>query len=150
MIYAFARYSDADHTLVHGTGANGNTETVPANHTLFRQPDDGPLGFIANGGVIQPWIEPEPPAAASQSITKRQTNAALILSGITEPDAFIEGAIATIADPTAKALGLNDWRNAPYYVRSHPLFNDPAMLAAIGMGEQEIDGLWALALTLPK
>jgi len=55
MIYVTAIYANSDQTLVTGTDAGGNTETVPADFTLFRQPDDGPQGFLANGGVIQPY-----------------------------------------------------------------------------------------------
>lgn len=58
MIYASAHFANAEHTSVHGTDANGNTETVPHNYTLFRQPDDGPIGFVAKGGVIAAFATP--------------------------------------------------------------------------------------------
>lgn len=103
--------------------------------------------------VIAAWIDQfaeEPVDPTTRTITKRQLVAALIIgAGVTEPDAFIEGAIATIPDATGRALALNDWRNAPYYVRGHALFNDPDMLGAIGKSPAEIDQLWALAVTLP-
>lgn len=60
MIYIRARWADEAQTMVIGWDAEGNSETVPANHTLFRQPDDGPIGFVNNGGVIEPY---EPPPA---------------------------------------------------------------------------------------
>lgn len=60
MIYISAIYATADESMVTGTDANGNTETVPANFTLFRQPDDGPIGFVNNGGVISPYVAPVP------------------------------------------------------------------------------------------
>lgn len=55
MIYVSAQYANAEHTQVTGTDVNGNTETVPVNHTVFRCPDDGPVGFVNNGGVIAPY-----------------------------------------------------------------------------------------------
>lgn len=57
MIYTSARYANADHTQVTGTDADGNTETVPANYTIFRCPDDGPIGFVNNGGVIADYAK---------------------------------------------------------------------------------------------
>lgn len=90
------------------------------------------------------------PDPLSLSLTKRQINAALILAGHTDPDTFIETAITAIEDATARALALNDWRYAPYYDRSHPLFNNLAMLTATGMTSQDIDALWLLAIDQPK
>lgn len=65
MIYTSARYMtpppyDND-SMVEGTDANGNTETVRYDYTLFRQPDDGPQGFVNNGGVIAAYISPPTP-----------------------------------------------------------------------------------------
>jgi hypothetical protein len=62
MIYTSAIFANSEHTQVTGTDANGNTETVPHDHTLFRQPDDGPIGFVNNGGVIADYVAPTPPA----------------------------------------------------------------------------------------
>lgn len=66
MIYASARFANAERTAVLGTDVNGNTETVPHDYTLFRQPDDGPIGFVNNGGVIAPYVEPPASAAPVQ------------------------------------------------------------------------------------
>lgn len=52
MIYTRARWADEAHTQVIGWDAEGNSETVPADFTLFRQPLDGPIGFVETGGVI--------------------------------------------------------------------------------------------------
>lgn len=102
----------------------------------------------ANSGE---WVyaPPEPVDPLTLTLTKRQVNAALILAGHTDPDAFVEGAIDTIADPTQKALALNDWRFAPYFQRSHPLLNDEDVLAAASLTPEQVDGLWAVASTLP-
>ncbi len=59
MIYTSAIYANPEHTQVTGTDADGNTETVSHDHTLFRQPEHGPQGFLANGGVIADYVEPE-------------------------------------------------------------------------------------------
>lgn len=100
---------------------------------------------------VAPYVPPPEPAATDQSISKRQLVAALILgAGQTDPDSFIEAAIGAITDAVARALALNDWRNAPYFVRTHALFNDPDLLAAAGMSGAAIDGLWSLAVTLPR
>ena len=64
MIYVSARYVTPppydNSSSVEGTDANGNKETVPADYTLFRQPDDGPVGFVNNGGIIAAYIVPVP------------------------------------------------------------------------------------------
>lgn len=93
--------------------------------------------------------EPEPTDPLVLVLSKRQVNAALILAGHTNPDAFIETAIATIADETQRALALNDWRAAPYYKRDHPLLNDPDILAAAGFTPEDVDNLWLAAVELP-
>lgn len=91
-----------------------------------------------------------PPAPKPPALTKRQVNGALILGkNITNPNGAVEFAISHIESPVARALALNDWQNAPYYDRSHPLFNDPAMLAAMGFKASDVDDLWAYGLTLP-
>lgn len=59
MIYETARYANPEHTIVEGADALGNTETVPTAYALFRQPEHGPQGFIAAGGVIAVYVEPE-------------------------------------------------------------------------------------------
>lgn len=60
MIYETARFANEANTMVIGTDALGNTETVPVDFTLFRQPEHGPVGFVNNGGVIGPYVAPEP------------------------------------------------------------------------------------------
>lgn len=60
MIYVSAIYANAEHTMVTGTDAVGATETVSANHSIFRQPEHGPIGFVSSGGVIVDYVEPGP------------------------------------------------------------------------------------------
>lgn len=60
MIYTSTIYANAEHTLVTGTDAEGNSETVALDHVIFRCPDDGPQGFLAKGGTIAPYVaQPE-------------------------------------------------------------------------------------------
>lgn len=61
MIYTRARWADEAHTQVIGWDAQGHSETVPADYILFRQPDDGPIGFVNNGGVIEAYVAPPAP-----------------------------------------------------------------------------------------
>lgn len=91
-----------------------------------------------------------PPPVVIPSRTKRQINAALILSGLTtEPEVWMDGILANIPDPVTRALALNDRRHAPYYERSNPLFNDPALLDLAGLAIEQVDTMWAVAGELP-
>ena len=72
MIYVTASYANAVHTMVTGTDAAGNTETVPADFTVFRQPEHGPVGFVANGGVIQPYETPSTTIADVKAEARRR------------------------------------------------------------------------------
>ena len=85
-----------------------------------------------------------------QLLTKRQINAALIDSGVLDPETFILTAINTIVDDTVKATVLNDWQNAPAFTRDSVMFNDTTMLAAVNMDKAQIDQLWTLAVTKPQ
>lgn len=79
MIYVSAIYAYADESMVTGTDAEGNSETVPADYTIFRLPDDGPVGFVNNGGTIQPYVTPEP--VPVQQILGPISAASLSISG---------------------------------------------------------------------
>lgn len=66
MIYVSAQFVTpppyTDESMVQGWDADGANEIVPYNHTVFRLPEHGPLGFVANGGVIAAYVAPpEPP-----------------------------------------------------------------------------------------
>jgi hypothetical protein len=60
MIYVSAQFADPENLTVTGTDFDGNTETVLFTFTIFRQPEHGPQGFIAGGGVIDEYVQPEP------------------------------------------------------------------------------------------
>ena len=128
----------------------GREALVIAGELVIRDPAPSPQHAWEGGEWVVPEEpEPDPVDPLTLTLTKRQVNAALILAGHTDPDAFVEGAIDTIADPTQKALALNDWRFAPYFQRSHPLLNDEDVLAAASLTPEQVDGLWAVASTLP-
>lgn len=86
----------------------------------------------------------------ARSLSKRQINAALILAGIAEPDAFIENAAAAISDETQRALAVNDWRHAALFDRSHALFSDKAALQHMGKPSDEMDEIWLSAGKMPR
>lgn len=68
MIYTSARYANADHTLVTGTDALGDTETVPLDHTQFRQPEHGPQGFLANDWRFAPYFQRSHPLLNDEDV----------------------------------------------------------------------------------
>lgn len=107
-----------------------------------------------SGFTLVRW-EMDPPAPstspADYDLTKRQICAALIMGGLTtDPDAWMKGLMASIPSPVARALALNDWLNAPFYVRSNPLFSDPELIGPAGLNAAAIDGLWLVAKDLPQ
>lgn len=62
MIYVSAVYANAEHTLVTGTDAIGNTEKRSVdNPHEFRREDEFLTGFLANGGEIAEYEAPEEP-----------------------------------------------------------------------------------------
>jgi len=101
---------------------------------------------------IAAYVAPTPSTnPADYDLSKRQICAALILSGTTtDPDGYMTGIIGHITDSTARALALNDWNNAPFYVRDNPLFNDADLLAAAGLTSAQVDGIWMLAKGQPR
>lgn len=100
--------------------------------------------------VPEPYTPAPAPDPLMLPVTKRQAILALVTgAGLEDPDASIETAINSIADPTARGLARADWRYAPQFWRNHALFNDPGMMSAMNLTAQDIDGLWLLALTKP-
>ena len=136
MIYTSAIYADAAHTTVTGTDAEGETETVAVNHTLFRQPNDGPVGFVANGGVIGAYV---PPPVTLPDLAPYQFRAMLTLSG--NQDA-LNAFIAALPEPN-KTIAQSKMEYSLTFRRN----NDLVMAAqgALGLTEQELDVLWLQA-----
>ncbi len=111
-------------------------------------------GLFKTAAQVQSEVQALPVATPltplEQALTKRQINAALIDSGILDPEAFIVNAINTISDDVVKANVMNDWENAPSFTRDSVMFNDTAMLTAVSMDKAKIDQLWMLAVTKPQ
>ena len=128
------------------------TETLPYTYAPGETHGLGPQ--VATWLAANPGLEPAPyvpPPVVILPRSKRQINAALILSGLTtEPETWMDGILANIPDPVTRALALNDRRNAPYYERSNPLFNDPALLALAGLTVEQVDAMWAAAGGYPE
>ncbi|MAN78375.1 MAG: hypothetical protein CML24_14605 [Rhizobiales bacterium] len=138
--------TEQQYTDARAAKLSGREALVLAGEIVIRDPAPSPDHIWEDGEWVAPEpVEPEPTDPLTLSLSKRQVNAALILAGHTDPDAFIETAIATITDDTARALALNDWRFAPYYKREHPLLNDPDILTAAGFTPDDVDDLWAVA-----
>jgi hypothetical protein len=61
MIYVSAVYANAEHTLVTGTDAEGNTFTTSVDFKELRRDDEFIKGFLTSGGVIADYVPPPPP-----------------------------------------------------------------------------------------
>lgn len=139
MIYVTARWADAQQTMVIGTAADGQTETVPVYHTLFRQPDDGPQGFLARGGVIETYIEPPAPIP---DLEPWRFFAMLDLSGKRPTlEAFIDG----LPEPE-KTVARNQFEKSLVFRRGNDLVL--AAQQAMSMTDEQLDTLWSQALML--
>lgn len=139
MIYTSARWADAAHTLVTGTDAEGNTETVAADYTLFRQPLDGPVGFIANGGVIAEYVAP---VAELPDLAPYQFRAMLKLSGKQDDlYAFIEA----LPEPN-KTVAQAKLEYSLTFKRDNDLVT--AAQGALGLTTEELDALWLQAAAI--
>lgn len=59
MIYTSARWADEAETMVIGTDANGNTERRSIdNPHEWRRPEEFLTGFLAGGGMVEPYEAP--------------------------------------------------------------------------------------------
>ena len=139
MIYTYARWADAEQTMVIGTDADGLTETVPHDHTLFRQPEDGPKGFLARGGVIEPFIAPPTPLP---DLEPWRFFAMLDLSGKRPAlEAFIDG----LPEPD-KNVARNKLERSLTFLRGNDLVL--AAQQALGLTDEQLDTLWLQASSL--
>lgn len=126
MIYLTAAYANADHTLVTGTDADGNSETVQWDYTLFRQPEDGPLGFQAADGVISGYVEPvvEPQGYRLYKST--------LIRRLTENEAVVLTAL--LAGSPVKSQML--WNASDFLMSVDPLFVDLTSAIASVLGQK--------------
>lgn len=102
--------------------------------------DTGTIGDSVVDGVIVP--QPEPPAKVPQSVTMRQARLALHAAGLLSS---VDAAIASMQEPQKTAAQI-EWEYASAVERNAGLV--PAMAAALGMSEADIDDLFIVAATL--
>lgn len=126
MIYLTAAYANADHTQVTGTDADGNSETVKWDYTLFRQDADGPLGFEAAGGDISEYVEPvvEPQGYKLYKST--------LIRRLTENEAIVLTAL--LAGSPVKSQML--WNASEWLSSVDPLFVDLTTAIASVLGQK--------------
>lgn len=139
MIYVSARFANAEHTQIVGTDANGNTETVPHDHKLFRQPDDGPTGFVANGGVIDPYVVTP---VTLPDLAPYQFRAMLKLSG-KQDDLY--AVLDAMPEPNRTVA-----QSKLEYSLTFKRDNDLVLSAkqALGLTEAELDEMWIQAASI--
>ena len=111
MIYTSAIYATADESMVTGTDENGATETVAADHVLFRQPDDGPVGFVSSGGVIGAYVAP--PISTAYRLYK-----STLIRRLNETEAVTLTALLDAASTKSKML----WAASEWLGSDDPLF----------------------------
>lgn len=149
MIYTRARWADEAHTQVIGWDVEENSETVPANHELFRQLKDGPVGFTRKkseggvGGTIAPYEPPPALDPLTQPINRVQFEFMIDKLGI---GPAIQQAIAAMPDGDNKIMAGVLFRSGQEFFRSHALFTQLA--PAIGMTNKQIDDAWTAAYNL--
>jgi len=102
--------------------------------------DTGSIGDGVVDGVIVP--APTPPVPVPQSVTMRQARLALHAAGLL---AGVDAAIASMQEP-AKTAAAIEWEYASAVERNAGLV--PAMAAALGMSEADIDDLFIAAAAL--
>lgn len=102
--------------------------------------DTGTIGDGVVDGSIVP--QPEPPVPVPASVTMRQARLALHAAGLLSS---VDTAIASMQEP-AKTAALIEWEYASAVDRNAGLV--PAMAAALGMSEADIDDLFIAAASL--
>lgn len=108
---------------------------------------DLPFSVVGTGEIVEAdtiqWPEPPaPPVSVPDSVTMRQARLALHAAGLL---AGVDAAIASMQEP-AKTAAAIEWEYASAVERNAGLV--PAMAAALGMSEADIDDLFITAATL--
>lgn len=98
--------------------------------------------FKANAGRDGLEPAPAPPVAVPQFVTMRQARLALLDAGLLSS---VDAAIAAMSEP-AKSAAQIEWEYASEVQRGNGMV--PAMAAALGMTESQIDDLFIAAATL--
>lgn len=124
-----------------------NTIEVLADRYRCDNNTDLPFTVVGQGEIVEAdtitWPEPPPkPVPVPQSVTMRQARLALHAAGLLSG---VDAAIASMQEP-AKTAALIDWEYASVVERNAGLV--PAMAAALGMSDADIDDLFVTAATL--
>lgn len=91
------------------------------------------IGGTYVDGIYTPPPKPESPPEPVPAITKAQ--ALLYLFSIDKAEADVLAAIATIADPTERAIAEIEWNYRQPFRHDHPLFT--ALGPAVGITDME-------------
>lgn len=130
------------------TGNFGPYNTIEVLADRYRCDNtDLPFTVVGQGEIVEAdtiqWPEPPaPPVPVPQSVTMRQARLALHAAGLL---AGVDAAIASMQEP-AKTAAAIEWEYASAVERNAGLV--PAMAAALGMSDADIDDLFVTAATL--
>lgn len=142
-------FANVEETHVNFTDNRGKTYTVPIDWPgRFREQDNdggGVVGFLANGGVIGPYVCNEP---AFADLNRIQFEFMVEKLGLAPA---IDAAIAampggTDVEENAKIMAKVLFRSGQRFERSHPLFD--ALAPAVGLTPEQIDTAWRTAASL--
>lgn len=134
--------------LTTPSGNFGPYNTIEVLEDRYRCDNtDLPFTVVGQGEIVEAdtitWPEPPaPPVPVPQSVTMRQARLALHAAGLLSS---VDAAIASMDEP-AKTAALIEWEYASAVERNAGLV--PAMAAALGMSEADIDDLFIAAATL--
>lgn len=135
--------------LTTPTGNHGPYNSIEVLEDRYRCDGntDLPFSVVGQGEIVESdtitWPEPPAPIVpVPQSVTMRQARLALHAAGLL---AGVDAAIASMQEP-AKTAAAIEWEYASSVERNAGLV--PAMAAALGMSEADIDDLFITAATL--
>lgn len=93
---------------------------------------------------IEGIVEPEPPALAFPTLTRKELRNGLLSIGITSAE--VEAQIAVIPDQLEREAAMIDWQDTKDYRRDHPLVVEIA--EAMSLPPSQVDDLWRWAATI--
>lgn len=134
--------------LITPSGSFGPYNTIEVLADRYRCDNtDLPFTVVGQGEIVEAdtitWPEPPaPPVPVPQSVTMRQARLALHAAGLLSS---VDTAIASMQEP-AKTAATIEWEYASAVERNAGLM--PAMAAALGISEADIDDLFITAATL--
>ena len=134
--------------LITPSGSFGPYNTIEVLADRYRCDNtDLPFTVVGQGETVEAdtitWPEPPaPPVPVPQSVTMRQARLALHAAGLLSS---VDTAIASMQEP-AKTAATIEWEYASAVERNAGLM--PAMAAALGISEADIDDLFITAATL--